>query len=209
MELAVQIEELTSLLPNLPYGRLGFATSLINQFSRKGTLSPNQTPYVTSLLALAKGENPPPRHADVGDFTGVIALFKTASANLKYPKIRLQVDGQAIVLSVAGERSKAPGSVNVAGEGAWGDRPWYGRVSPEGKFDRSRSLTPDFAALLIPVLQELSSNPVAAVQRYGKLTGSCMFCGKTLSDDRSKAAGFGETCAKHFGLHAEWKQAAK
>jgi len=210
MELALQIQELTAHLPSLPYHRLGFATSLINQFSRFGHLSEKQAPWVDKLLAVAKGEEPPqPERIAVGDLTGLIDLFKTAGAKLKFPKIRLQVDGKAVVLSVAGSKSKAPGSVNVAGAGGWSDREWYGRVSPEGQFDPSRSLPPAFASALIPVLRELARDPIASVKRYGTLTGSCMFCGLTLSgeDGRSKAAGMGEKCAKNYGLHDYWKAA--
>lgn len=218
-DLAAQVQALLANLPTLPADKLSFATSLINQFESKRKLFPNgqylsdnQIPHVTKLLALATGQPLPSRTAAVGDFGGVIALFKTAGANLKHPKIRLQVDGVGIALSVAGEKSKAPGSINVAGEGRWSpERPWYGRVSPEGVFDPARSLTPAFASALIPVLQELATDPVAAVQRYGRLTGHCMFCAKPLTseDGRSQAAGFGEKCAKNYGLHEQWKQATK
>lgn len=51
MELAVQIEELISLLPSLPYRDLGFATNLINQFSRTGTLTPKSAPWPARLIA--------------------------------------------------------------------------------------------------------------------------------------------------------------
>jgi len=208
-QLDALIQDLISNLPKLPAQKLPFATSLLNQYSRKGTLSDKQAPYVAELVALATGQPLPSRSANVGDFAGVVALFKTASAKLKFPKIRLYVNGIGILLTLAGERSKAPGSVNVAGEGRWEDRAWYGRVSPEGTFDPSRTLTPDLSAALVPLLQELATDPLAAVQRYGKLTGHCMFCQKELTDERSKAAGFGEVCAKNYGLHEQWKQAAR
>jgi hypothetical protein len=196
---------------------LTFASNLINQFNRKGTLSDKAAPWVAKLIARAKGETPAP--ANVGNLSGLLDLFKTAGGKLKFPKIRLQVNGKGIVLSVAGERSKAPGSINIAGDGAWTERPWYGRVSPEGVFDPARSVDAAFAEAIAALLEELSSNPLAAVQRYGRLTGCCMFCGDSLgprnggpdtpTTRRSLAAGFGETCAKNYGLHAEWKQAAK
>ena len=207
MELATQIEQLTNVLPSLPYSKLGFASSLINQFSRSGRLSPKQAPWVTTLIALATGKAPA-APAAVGNFSGVIGLFKTAAAKLKHPRIRLQVNGTTVVLSVAGPRSSAPGSVNVAGDGPFTTRAWYGRVSPDGRFDASRTLSPQFAAALVPVLEELATETVAAVQRYGSLTGACTFCALPLTDARSKAAGCGETCAKHFGLHEHWKTAA-
>jgi hypothetical protein len=209
-DLAAQVQELITNLPKLPTGKLSFATSLINQFTRKGALSVKQIPYVTELVALAKGQTlARPAQTNVGDLSGLIALFKTAGGKLKWPKVRLSINGTPVVLSVAGERSKAPGSINVAGDGGWSDRAWYGRISPEGVFDPSRSLTPEFGAALIPVLQQLATDPIVAVQQYGKLTGQCMFCGLPLTDERSTAAGFGETCAKNWGLRAEWKRAAK
>lgn len=208
--LAQQVQELIINLPKLPVSKLSFATSLINQFSRKGSLSEKQIPYVSELVALAKGEAPAkPQTTNVGDLSGLIVLFKTAGGKLKWPKVRLSITGKPVVLSIAGERSKAPGSINIAGEGGWGNRDWYGRVSPEGKFDPSRSLTAEFAAELTPVLEQLATDPIKAVQAYGKLTGQCMFCSLPLTDERSTAAGFGETCAKNWGLHAQWKQAAK
>lgn len=207
MELHEQINHLMTLVPALPANRQGFATSLIGQYMSKSSLSPAQGEWVGKLIAIAKGEKP--QAQQVGNFSGVIALFDSARKKLKYPKIRLRINGNGVVLSVAGERSRYPGSINVAGEGSWGDREWYGRVSPDGSFDPSRSLTSQFSSELIPVLQELSSNPVAAVQRYGKLTGNCMFCSQSLSDARSKAAGFGEACAKNWGMHDQWKRATQ
>jgi Family of unknown function (DUF6011) len=209
MELAVAVQELVTYLPNLPIDKLDFATSLINQFSRKGALSPKQAPWVSKLVALAKGDPLQPAPVTVGNLSDLIGLFNAAGAKLKWPKVRLSINGQAVVLSIAGERSKAPGSVNVAGAGGWGERVWYGRISPQGVFDPSRSLTPEFAAALVPVLEQLSSDPVTAVQQYGKLTGQCMFCSLPLTDERSTRAGFGETCAKNWGLHTQWKLAAK
>jgi len=206
-DLGAQVQELINNLPKLPVNKLGFASSLINQFSRKGSLTDRQIPYVAELVALAKGEQPTP--TNVGDLSGLIALFKAGGAKLKYPKIRLSITGKRVVLSLAGERSKAPGSINIAGEGGWTERDWYGRVSPDGTFTPSRKLTAEFSAELVPVLEQLSTNPIAAVQAYGKLTGNCMFCGLGLSDERSTAAGFGETCAKNWGLHKAWKAAAK
>lgn len=209
MELATQVSELMAVLPKLPASKIEFACSLVSQFNRRKCLSPAQEPWIGKLLAIAQGTALAPQTLAVGNFAGVISLFRAASLKLKYPKIRIQVDGTPIVLSLAGERSKAPGSINLAGEGGWNDRAWYGRVSPQGTFDPSRSITPEFSAQLIPVLQELSNDPFATVQKYGRLTGHCMFCGLTLTDARSKVTGCGETCASHWGLSAQWKQALK
>ena len=55
------------------------------------------------------------------------------------------------------------------------------------------------------MLEELA-DPAAVVTRHGKLTvAHGFFCNASLSDDRSKAAGFGETCSKNCSLHEQWK----
>jgi hypothetical protein len=50
---------------------------------------------------------------------------------------------------------------------------------------------------------------MAVVKAYGKLTNSCMFCGQSLTDDRSISTGCGERCAEHHGLLEQWKTALK
>jgi len=143
---------------------------------------------------------------EVGSFAGVINLFAAAKAHLKYPKITLSCEGERVTLSVAGPTSKAPGSVNVVGEGRYPNREWFGRVSPNGEWVPSRS----GSALLAPLtalLTEFAANPAKVAKEHGRLTGSCCFCNKTLGlgeDKRSIVVGFGPVCADHFGLKAEW-----
>lgn len=36
--------------------------------------------------------------------------------------------------------------------------------------------------------------------RFGKLWGSCVFCSRLLTDERSVAVGYGPVCAEHNGL---------
>jgi hypothetical protein len=205
MELSDQIAELTANLKTLPPGSVNFAISLISQYHRKHTLSDGQLPYVAQLIREAKGERRT-RVTEVGDFAGVVALFTAVSGKLRFPKIRLRVESQNLVLSVCGPKSSAPGSININGDGGWNGT-WYGRVSPEGEFDRARACTDAFAAHLVPVLVELSKDPFAAVKRFGTLTGNCMFCGRSLEDQRSKVAGMGPVCAQMWGLGDQWKLA--
>jgi hypothetical protein len=206
------IHELITLLPKLSARDVDYACKIVAYFNRNGFLSDGYLPWPQKLIDRAKGIVPArPQAASVGNLSGLIGLFKTAGANLKWPKVKLAIAGKAVVLSVAGAKSKAPGSINIKGEGSFEDAPWYGRVSPEGQYDPSRSVTPEFQAALVALLTGLSNDPAKTVQEYGKLTGQCMFCGQSLfgADGRSVAAGFGETCAKNWGLHAQWKQAAQ
>jgi hypothetical protein len=217
--LALQVQELIDLLPHVPQKDIDFACNLVNRYNRyKTLLNPNtgkdSGPWVQTLIDRAKGivpAQPQRTSAQVGDLSGLLILFRTAGAHkLKFPKIRLQVDRKPVVLSVSGPQSKTPGSISLSNGGKYGspDNVWYGRVSPEGQFDGSRQLTPEFAALLIPILTELATDPYGAVQRYASLTGNCCFCGFILNEE-SSAAGMGETCSKHFGLHDHYKAATK
>jgi hypothetical protein len=147
----------------------------------------------------------------VGSFSGVIALFAKASASgLKFPKITLLCEGKVIRLSVAGARSKTPGSVTIAGEGVFPNREWYGRVSPDGAWIPARGAAA-LAAPLTALLTEFAANPAAVAKAHGKLTGNCCFCNKVLGkgkDKRSIGVGYGPDCAENYGLKAEWLKGA-
>jgi hypothetical protein len=140
-------------------------------------------------------------------------MFEMAGKKLQWPKITLQVAHHDIVLSIAGSKSKNPGSINVAGPpGPVGSRissDWFGRIAPDGAWFPGRSLIPAFSGPLLAILKKLSRDPAAVVLAQGRLTGCCCFCRLPLTDERSTAAGFGPVCADNFGLKQEWKRAAK
>ena len=213
MNLAEQVQTLKANLGNLPTGKQSFASSLIQQFERRRSLSPNQTPYIESMLAQATSPKPAAVVQSLGDFGGVIALFKKAGQKLKFPKITLQVEGEAVILKMAGPRSSTPGSINVVSEGGFGVATFYGRISPQGEFVQggraSDKLNGVFGSALVTLLRVLASDPIKVVQEQARLTGHCIFCNKHLTDARSKAAGFGPVCADKWDLGAEWKAAAK
>lgn len=128
------------------------------------------------------------------DMTSIHRLMHEARANLKWPKV---VFGTAdIKLSVAGPRAKVPGSINVTDTADFGDNKWFGRITDDGQFHPSRAAD----QRVIDFLIEVAADPHAAVADAGKESGSCCFCNRTLTDDASLDAGFGATCAKHFGL---------
>ena len=177
-----------------------FYDSLLSQYRRKGDLSDKQCACIER--ALDKALNPKPAETeDLGDFSRVIELFDTAKRHLKYPKIRLTAGGEPLVLSVAGERAKRPGTINVTNGGPFGDNKWYGRITREGELEKSRATTDE----VIAVLKALAKDPAKTAEMYGKLHNNCCFCARDLSDPRSVAAGYGPVCADHFGLTGEWK----
>lgn len=145
---------------------------------------------------------------DVGNFEGVISLFNAGSKKLKHPKIHLALDnGQVIVLAVAGANSNAPGTVNITDGRPFGQNIWFGRVTPDGVWDRSRGFANkavpqagDTMTSLTALLASLAANPAATAAKHGKMTGNCCFCNMSLTDARSTAVGYGKTCAKNYSL---------
>jgi Family of unknown function (DUF6011) len=136
---------------------------------------------------------------DVNRFAGMYSLFQYAvSQNLKYPKIRLQLGQETIIVKLAGDRSKYTGQLMVTNDAAYGasNNKYFGRVTKEGAIVAGRDLT----SAVEELLQEFATHPVEVAQRYGKLTGNCMFCGLKLTDEDSTACGYGPVCARKWNL---------
>lgn len=195
------IQTLRANLSNLSAGDLKFAASLIDQLDRRNNLSGRQWDWVTKLAARATGAEPAPAAVELPAMSGIIALFAKASEHLKHPKIRLQLDdGRALCLSVAGAQSKAQGSVNLTDGGRFGSNVWYGRVSPDGKWNQGKSIDARTSVQVSALLCDLAADPAGVASRHGRLTGNCCFCNTGLTDDRSTQVGYGPICAKHYGL---------
>src|SRR4051794_7329117 len=56
------------------------------------------------------------------------------------------------------------------------------------------------ADLTDAIYDENTIRPAGFAREHGRLTGRCCFCNQALCDERSTAAGYGETCARHFSL---------
>src|SRR5262245_41812095 len=109
------------------------------------------------------------------------------------PKARFLAPGGRgeLRLSLSGNRSKAPGSIQVTI-----GNDWMGRVEPDGRAVGQLATDP----ALIDTLLMIASNPVEAAQAYGAFMCKCSFCGLPLTDDGSVEVGYGPQCAKKFGL---------
>jgi len=111
-------------------------------------------------------------------------------------------DGGKIQLAKAGDRAKFPGTINVTDGGRYGDNQWFGRIHRDGKFEAGRDATD----AITEVLQQFAADPAGYAAKYGRTTGNCCFCQKTLTDAKSTGVGYGPVCAKNYGL--AWGKAA-
>lgn len=191
------VEGLADVLDSLSMKDKEFAASLVNNYRDRGRLSPKQWHWVDKLTRVAVDGYPEPARENVGNFGGVIALMGRAVKNLKHPRIRLHDSlGREVALSIAGAKAKEPGTVNVTDGQPYGQNIWYGRVNKDGTWTRSRSADD----VIGEVLARLAQDPEGIAAAHGKLTGRCCFCSRNLDDKRSTEVGYGQTCAKNFGL---------
>lgn len=192
------VQELEAILPTL---NSTFAASLVEQ-SKRRTLSDKQMFWVDKLVAEASALKP--EAANVGDLSGITALFDKAKQHLKFPAIVMSVPAanMTVRINVAGVQAKQPGSLNVAsGEKPAfdGQRTWYGRVTVGGLYVPSNSAGTHTAAITERLIA-FAKDPAGIAAEHGRLTGRCCFCNLHLSDERSTAVGYGKTCAKNYGL---------
>lgn len=186
MNLAEAIEKLKGMTGNT------FAQSLASSFSRFGKLSPKQEIWAMRLAT----EQPKPVTTASIDFAAIGSMFNHAGSRLKYPKVRLSVNGQNVRLSRAGANSKNPGCLYITDGEEFGNNKYFGKIAPDGMFTSGRDFNPD----ILNLLREFEANPLSAAASYGKLTGCCSFCGKRLTEERSTSAGYGPVCAETYGL---------
>ena len=210
--LVESIVALEQALPKLKPSDRNFAESLVNGpwgFKKRGKLSEKQWAWVEKLIARANGSaEAKPVEQGVGSLEKLMALFATAKASLKWPKLHLEVDGLPVVIAIAGPKSSRHGWLRITDGGAFGVGRFYGWVSPEGGFQPSGSLSAQETDKIARLLRHMSHAPAETAKTYGRLTGNCCFCRRELSDEKSTAAGFGPVCAQKWGLFAEWKSAA-
>lgn len=188
------IQALQTALPRLDPRSREFATSLIEQSGRRG-LSDKQWEWVTRLIDRASA--PTPTATDIGSVAGIIALFDRARQHLKRPAVLMRGPDGDVRLSLAGQRARVPGSINVTSVDR-GD--WYGRVTRDGKYEPCRKYDEATIAAITRGLRAMADRPAEQAAAYGHLTGACCFCNRALTDERSTSVGYGPICAWHYGL---------
>ena len=174
-----------------------FASDLVSQFKNRGYLSEKQAAWVLKLIDRVEGSEP-----IYGDFKAVFVMFMIAAASekghaLKAPKVRLMSkEGRYVQLNFNPEDSS---KVKVFVDG-WQGHGWrkYAGVIEDNVLKPYASDRMDDDVKL--TLQEFALDPLKAAKAAANKLGCCSFCGGRLTDERSKSAGYGPTCAANYGL---------
>ncbi len=207
--LAEQIATLQSYVDDdtLSMGDQRFALSLISK-SGNPKFSASQREWVGKLIDRA--ETPQQPNERIGNMSDLYDFFLNARKHLKFPKLTVRLpDDTAVKLYMSGDRSKSPDTINVVLPDVYQDNGrnvWLGRIHKDGRWEqpyRKHETLP----LVRDLLEALQQDAHGIAAAYGKKTGNCCFCLKTLSDNRSVAVGYGKTCASHYGLSEYWKNA--
>lgn len=197
------IDGLRKILPQLAPHDQTFAKSLIDTYDKWGNLSMKQWPWVGKLMdkvavtasastTSAPAPAPATTNVEVGKMSSLMEMFDNAKSNgIQYPKIRIELDGMDLKLSLAGSSAMMPGSITVVC-----DDNWMGRITREGFYQPRRNIK-DISSTLI----KLAENPLEQAVAYGKRTGRCCLCNRTLTNKASIDAGIGPICASNFGLN--------
>jgi len=116
---------------------------------------------------------------------------------IKFPKIVLETeDGQTVALSLAGAKSKSPGTVNVTDGEKYPNNKFFGRITLDGYWAPTSKADEKVVELVV----KFNEDPAAVAKSYGKKTSVCCFCKTPIKTDESLTAGYGPDCAANYGL---------
>ena len=171
----------------------GFVMSLAGQLFQRGRLSDKQIEAwhrgKLRLEQIRAERAVEAKAAEVSvDLEPIRAMFERASASgLKKPTYR----AEGLVISKAPDSGRNAGALYVVGA----DGSYFGKLI-ETTFHPVRAAP----ASVKDALALIAANPAEAAVAYGRKTGICCCCGRTLTDARSVEAGIGPICADKWGF---------
>lgn len=127
----------------------------------------------------------------------LINFLHAAQSKLTYPKMRAKTQsGQTIMFTIAGQRARFPGSINITNGKDYNHSQFYGRILKTGVI-QTYNTAPNDLKLSLGIINK---DPVKAARIFGDITSNCCFCNKLLSNPDSVAMGYGATCAANFEM---------
>jgi len=155
---------------------------------KPGRISPKMRSW---LHVLAIWAITPRKETDGEQFPNILAMLTHArEAGKKFPKVKLAVEGQRIVLALSGA-----GKVNVTDGRGYRVGAWFGAIQPDGALRQGREYE-----RVSGVLRDLETDPAGVAARHGIATGECCFCSIELTTPESLSVGYGPVCAKKHAL---------
>lgn len=181
----LSVDDAAGIVGNLPLTE--FSGSLMLAY-RRGRLSEAQRLW---LLKLAHDATAPKA---AGPYASLVQTVTAMQARAK-GRVQLRLNGVTVKAVTRGNNT---GSCYLYREGDY-----VGKLTPEGVC--YSALHPE----LEPVLTEATADPVAAAQAYGRDTGACACCGRTLTDPVSIWAAIGPVCLERLAGPEARKQAER
>ena len=174
-----------------------FASSLVEQYDRKRSLSDRQLDAAERMLAkiaatrAAKAARDEARtQVPVERLSAIHLMFGRAmDGGQKRPVYR----AAGLVLSLAPLSGRNSGSIYVK-DAETGD--YFGKID-EHLVYRAVHAAPEWAA---DALSRIARDPSTAAVEYGRETGRCSCCGRELTNPDSIALGIGPICKDRWGF---------
>ena len=162
-----------------------FAHSLTTFFAKRGYLTDKQRKAGLRMKAELE---------DKAEAAIQVAKEEDSGLDLsKLPAGRYAVPNGATRLKVLirkpGKQSNWQDYIFVSNAAVYGSQQRYGTQAPDK----------NYSGRIQNQLKAIMADPKTASIEYGKLTGTCGVCGRTLEDENSVAAGIGPICAVKTG----------
>jgi len=163
-----------------------FASSLLGQLEERGSLTEKQLDRAEQMMIKAEATRKT-REANgtIIDISRIVELFASVAA--KRPILRFG----PLSISRAPDSGRNAGALYVKDDHEYG-----GKITREGKWCPVGSARSEIKTELI----ELAADPMAAVVKHGRVTGSCACCGRELTKASSIELGVGPVCAEKWQL---------
>ncbi len=168
-----------------------FAVSLVNQFNSKGRLSPNQWAAAERMIS-KMAANKVARDAKSIDVN--VGKIKELLVHAKVKRPVFRAEGLKFSLAPTALKNGQPAANAGAVYVKAGDD-YQGKIA-DGKFRAGRDCLDDTPQAVVRAAQD----PRGVAVQYGRDTGICACCGRTLTDPVSIEMGIGPICAEKWGL---------
>jgi len=176
----------------LSEGTDSFKDSLMDQWLRKGFLSPKQLAAAErNADRVDKPKADPKEQVQRETFPKIMAFLKTIQG-LKNPSFKIP-NGDGVLRIKLMTHGNHEGNIFVD-RGAFGTG--VGKIDQNHDLIKYRSMTDEDLA----TLKKVEENPMDEIQAAGKQLGICMICSRELENEESVERGIGPICWARLGM---------